>query len=323
MSSPRQLYDYLVRIGIRQDIARAFMEVDRAQFVPSDEKIWKIYSDEVVVTYWRNGVYSTSSQPSLMAEFMQEAEIRKGSKVLEIGGGTGYNAAVMSRVVGRKGMVVSLEYEQGIYEKGKQILEGVGFENLIYINRDGYEGALEYAPYDAIIVTVAVDFVPRSWLEQLADGGKIVVPLALKSVPFYQLTFVFKRVGTWFEGGERFITSFIKAGGVLGGLNERISAEFEKNTCEWQGELLMDRSGMWAVEVLSASVGKKGGFFIFADGEGKAIYKFSKWELCGNCERLERIVMELEKQRFPSMENAKVAFNINREAFRINREGYM
>ncbi len=320
MSSPRQLYEYLRRIGIREDVARAFMSVDRAQFALSGESFEKIYSDNVVITYHDGKVYSTSSQPSLMAEYIQEAGIKRGSRVLEIGGGTGYNAAVMAEVVGKEGLVVSLEYDVGIYKRGKEILERQRYGNLVYLNRDGYDGAWEYAPFDAIIVTVAVDFVPLSWAKQLAEMGRIVVPLDLKSVAYHP-TFVFVKKGKWIEGRERFVTSFIKAEGKLGSLDEMVEKEYNALECDWQGEIYMDRSGMWAVEVLTASIGKIRGFFVFADGKGKAVYKFEKWRLCGNVDRLERVIMELERERFPGIERAKVAFDLDRENFSVTREG--
>ncbi len=322
MSSPKRIYEYLLGIGIKKEIAEAFLKVPRERFVFVDLNPDRIYSDDAILTFKDGEIYSTSSQPSLMAEFMQEVGLKKGMKVLEIGGGTGYNAAVMSHVVGDDGLVVSVESEEKVCSCAKRVLaEHADKGNLIYICGDGYYGVEEYSPYDAIIVTVAVDEVSPYWIDQLRDFGRMVVPMNVFSIGFYQPTMVFRKEGEMIKGRMRFVTSFLKAGGRLGCRNEKVKELFGKIDCEPSEKLYMDRSGMSILEILTGFIGKNRGFYIYADGFCKAIYKFEKWHLCGGCERLERAVSLLEREGFPSLDRVLIGFNKDRTEFYLSREG--
>ena len=322
MSSPRDLYEYLKFRGIKEYIARAFLEVPREYFVFEREPLWQIYSDSVVITYEDEEIHTTSSQPSLMAQFMEELDIKEGSRVLEIGGGTGYNAAVMAKIVGETGLVVSIEYNKKIYDLGRKALERAGINNVIFLNKDGFEGEKEYAPYDAILSAVGVDFVPKNWFEQLKDGGRLIAPLNVKSSTFYQPTLLFWKENGWIYAKQRFATSFIKAGGKLGNLAERVYEMYHSLRCEDSIELPMAFESMGIVEVLSASVCRFGVEFFYADGKGKAKYSSGLWRGCGDLKRLSNIINELEKSKYPSLREALLKFDINRESFEVFREGF-
>lgn len=187
-----KLFWILKKYGVSDHIAKAFLEIPREEFLTKSYPLSYVYEDIVLVSYDDGEEYSTSSQPSLMALFMEWVGLDKGMRVLEIGGGTGYNAAVMSRVVGEKGLVVSVEYSRKICEIAKRNVERLGIENVIFVCGDGYYGVPEFSPYDVIFVTVGVDEVPETWFTQLKEGGRVIVPINLK-LSRRQPAFLFKK----------------------------------------------------------------------------------------------------------------------------------
>ncbi len=316
MSSSKRLYEMLRRLGFPERIARAFGEVPREEFVEEKERA---HLDSAILSYSDGKVYSTSSQPSLMAEYMRDTGINEGMKILEIGGGTGYNAAVLSKLVGEKGLVVSIEYEERICEKAKENLRRLGMDNVVFICGDGYHGYPDLAPYDAILVTVGVDEIPGSWIEQLKDGGKIIAPMNLLSIAFHQPLILFSKRRSMLRGIYRAATGFIKASGLLGNLNDRNLEKFSKIECEEDGWLEMDHRSMPILEILSASVSRFMGTFRFVDDNGKAVYRNGKWMVCGETPRLEKIILELERERFPTLIEASFSFDADRRNFSVER----
>lgn len=204
-------------------IARAFAEVPRERFLLHPAPLWQVYSDEVVVTYRKMGVISTSSQPTLMAQYMLWACLAEDSRVLEIGSGTGYNAAVMSRVC-RRGYVVGVEYNGDMVEFARSVVRDLGYDNVEYFEGDGFYGYSQKAPYTAIIATVAVTEIPIYWFEQLKDGGRIVAPINLKTI-YSDPTVVLEKRGKNLVG--RFVTDtrFIPARGAF---EERYARRYER-----------------------------------------------------------------------------------------------
>jgi len=204
-------------------IAHAFAEVPRERFLLHPALKWQIYSDEVLVTYQKAGIISTSSQPSLMAQYMVWARLSAGSKVLEIGSGTGYNAAVMSRVC-RQGLVVGVEYCGEMVEFATRTVDELGYTNVKFHTGDGFYGYPPEAPYDAVVATVAVTEIPIHWFEQLREGGRIVAPINLKTV-YSDPTIVVEKTRDSLVG--RFVTDtrFISARGVF---EERYAQRHER-----------------------------------------------------------------------------------------------
>jgi protein-L-isoaspartate(D-aspartate) O-methyltransferase len=181
----RQLVGELERRElIRSDRVRnAFLAVPRELFVPefaAREGIQAVYRDEAIPT--KQGEYgvalSSSSQPAIMALMLEQLELAEGMRVLEIGAGTGYNAALLSLLVGRRGRVVSVDIDAQIAAEAHRTLSNLGYKIRI-VHADGRAGFVKTAPYDRIIVTASSDAVPRAWFEQLADDGLLEVPLRL------------------------------------------------------------------------------------------------------------------------------------------------
>ncbi len=172
-----------------------------------------IYADSALSIQVVRGVCTSStSQPSLMAQMMADVELTAGDRVLEVGTATGWNAALMAGVVGPGGRVVSLEVDQALAATAaRRLAAAEAGERVTVIARDGFDGAAEHAPFDALVVTVACPDIPRAWLDQLADGGRLVVPLALPdgSAPLLLL----RRQGDHYRGRFLRWTWFVEARG--------------------------------------------------------------------------------------------------------------
>ena len=131
------------------------------------------------------GSDQTISQPYTVAYMTELLELRKRDKVLEIGTGSGYQAAVLALLGGR---VFTIERHKALYEKAKALLIALGFDRIRVFLRDGYKGLPEFAPFDRIIVTAGAPTVPDALREQLAIGGILVIPIGTDSQTMYKIT---------------------------------------------------------------------------------------------------------------------------------------
>ncbi len=133
----------------------------------------------------------TISQPYIVALMTQVLKIKPGEKVLEIGTGSGYQAAVLAEITDK---VYTIEIRKPLAEEASVKLKELGYKNVKVKNADGYFGWEEYAPFDAIIVTAAANHIPPPLIKQLKNGGRLVIPLG--STTYYQtLTLVTKIKG--------------------------------------------------------------------------------------------------------------------------------
>ncbi len=164
-------------------VAGAFSTVPRECFIPdvlAREGLAAVYRDDAIVTKRdsRGMPLSSSSQPGLMARMLELLELREGHRVLEVGAGTGYNAALLAHLVGRSGRVTTIDVDGELAQKARRALREAGARAKVVVG-DGRKGAPEGAPFDRIIVTACADVIHRAWLEQLAPGGRIELPLRL------------------------------------------------------------------------------------------------------------------------------------------------
>lgn len=135
------------------------------------------YADIPLATRVRDGeLVSSSSQPSLMARMLTELRIRDGDRVLEIGAGTGYNAALLAHRLGAD-HVTTVDIDPEITETARRHLAAAGYHPAV-VTGDGARGCPQRAPYDRIIATCTLASVPRAWLAQCAPGARILTPLA-------------------------------------------------------------------------------------------------------------------------------------------------
>ncbi len=164
-------------------VQAAFLAVPRERFVPEiagERDLDAVYRDEAIVTKRdaRGMPLSSSSQPALMAKMLELLAPRPGDRVLEIGAGTGYNAALLAEMVGPRGRVSSVDVDAGLARTAQRALRDAGYRVSVKAG-DGRAGHAGGAPYDRIIATACADDIPNAWLEQLADGGRLELPLRL------------------------------------------------------------------------------------------------------------------------------------------------
>jgi protein-L-isoaspartate(D-aspartate) O-methyltransferase len=156
--------------GVKEErVLGAMAKVPRHEFVPPDE-IDQAYDDHPLPI----GFGQTISQPYIVALMTELLEVEPGEKVLEIGTGSGYQAAVLAELTDR---VYTVEIIPELARAAAHRLDRLGYEDVTVRTGDGYLGWSENAPFDAIIVTAAPDHVPPPLLQQLADGGRLVIPV--------------------------------------------------------------------------------------------------------------------------------------------------
>jgi len=137
-----------------------------------------VYADAPLATRLRDGeLVSSSSQPSLMAKMLAELRVEDGDRVLEIGAGTGYNAALLAHRLGDDDLVTTVDLEPEITESASQHLATAGHRPAV-VTGDGARGVPERAPFDRIMATCTLTSVPRAWLAQCSPGARILAPLA-------------------------------------------------------------------------------------------------------------------------------------------------
>ena len=161
---------HLRRRGIKeQQIIDAFLAVSREKFV-SPEYEHLAYGDHPLPIE----AGQTISQPYIVALMIQAAGIKSGDTVLEVGAGSGYAAAVISRIAGK---VIGIERQHDLVEVARERLKRLGYDNVEIVEGDGTRGCPDYAPFDAILAAASGSHVPRPLIEQLAPNGCIVMPV--------------------------------------------------------------------------------------------------------------------------------------------------
>jgi protein-L-isoaspartate(D-aspartate) O-methyltransferase len=181
-------------------ILDAFLEVPREAFV-SPEYAHLAYGDHPLPIE----AGQTISQPYIVALMIEAAGIAAGDKVLEVGAGSGYAAAVISRIAGK---VIGIERQHDLAEVARERLQKLGYGNVTIVEGDGTKGCADEAPFDGILAAASGSHVPQPLIEQLADGGRIVMPVG-SPCSVQELVKVTKRADGTVErqnlGGVRFV----------------------------------------------------------------------------------------------------------------------
>jgi protein-L-isoaspartate(D-aspartate) O-methyltransferase len=193
------LIEQLTRDGLlaHPAIAEAFAATPRHHFLPN-HPLEVIYADRAVAVK-RDGDewLSSSSQPAMMAIMLAQLDLAPGQRVLEVGAGTGYNAALIDQIVGPGGQVVSIDLDEDLVTAARRHLLASGHPAVEVRQGDGALGAPDAAPFERIIVTVGVwDLLP-AWRAQLAPGGRIVAPISL--LPGLTLSLALEQRGDQWE----------------------------------------------------------------------------------------------------------------------------
>jgi protein-L-isoaspartate(D-aspartate) O-methyltransferase len=205
MADPQELRERMVerqifRRGIETpSVLAAFRAVPREEFVPEGMREFAYEDGPLPI-----GEGQTISQPYIVALMIDAAELPPGGKVLEVGAGSGYAAAVMSRIAGE---VFAIERHEALAQEAAERVDALGYDNVAIVCGDGSRGLPDEAPFDAILVAAAGDHVPEPLKRQLKLGGRLVVPVGGEDI---QSLLCISRTGehAWEEhdlGGVRFV----------------------------------------------------------------------------------------------------------------------
>ncbi|HEY0453963.1 methyltransferase, FxLD system [Actinophytocola sp.] len=167
---------------IHPDIVDAFRAVPRHLFSPGTP-LEHVYGEQAVVTKRdQHGVaISAITEPRVQALMLAQAELRPGMRVLEIGSG-GVNAALVAELVGERGEVTSVDIDREVVHRARTCLAYTGYAQVNVVHADAEQGVAARAPYDRVLVTAEAADIPPAWVDQLAEGGRLVVPLRMRGL---------------------------------------------------------------------------------------------------------------------------------------------
>lgn len=169
----RRLVETLQDQGIRDlSVLHAIAEIPRHLFVPTGVR-HRAYEDSALPI----GNGQTISQPSIHARYLELLKLTGNEKVLEIGTGSGYQTALLARLASQ---VFTIERIGPLLDKAREVLQQMGTNNISFMLGDGTLGWRQFAPFDAILVGAAAPEIPAAYTEQLAEGGRLLIPLGAR-----------------------------------------------------------------------------------------------------------------------------------------------
>ena len=180
------------------DVLKAFLEVPRHHFVPKSQQV-HAYQDSPLPI----GLGQTISQPYIAAYMTDILQLTGEERVLEIGTGSGYQAAILGMLADE---IHTVERHPFLADKANQLLKSLGFDNVQVHERDGTRGLPEFGPFQAIMVTAAAPEVPTPLLDQLGDGGRLVMPVGRRGG---QVLLLYKRDGDEFHREDLVPVAFV------------------------------------------------------------------------------------------------------------------
>jgi len=173
MDDNQEMVSYLLESGmIDEKVAEAMLKVKRELFVPEEQKQNAYFDVPLPIDRGQ-----TISAPSIVGFMSMKLDAGEGMRILEIGAGSGYQAAILGAMVGNKGTIYTVERKTELIKLAEKNIEKSGVENVTIIEGDGTEGYAQEAPYDRIIVTAGSPDVPKPLIEQLRKGGKMLIPI--------------------------------------------------------------------------------------------------------------------------------------------------
>jgi protein-L-isoaspartate(D-aspartate) O-methyltransferase len=203
-TSPKLLRDAMITkikdagYTLSPAVEQALRAVERHVFVP-DATLAEAYENDIVVTKRGDDdqVLSCLSQPSIVALQLGQMEVQPGHHVLEIGAGTGYNAALLAHLTGPNGHVMAIDVDVDIVDQARKRLAAAAVSNVEVVLGDGALGYPAGAPFDRIVATVGAYGIPDAWLAQLASTGRLVVPARIRGSVSRSIAFERDEHGVW------------------------------------------------------------------------------------------------------------------------------
>ncbi|QLJ52922.1 MAG: Protein-L-isoaspartate O-methyltransferase [Candidatus Fermentimicrarchaeum limneticum] len=183
MSGNEEMIELLFSHGyVDERVAEAMRKVPRELFIP-EEYGRSAYADTPLPI----GLGQTISAPSIVAFMSKSLDVQEGMKVLEIGSGSGYQAAILAELAGNSGVVYTVERIPQLIQLAKTNVEKLSLTNVKFVEGDGTKGYAQESPYDRIIVTAASPSIPQPLVDQLKEGGKLLIPVGSRMFQDLQL----------------------------------------------------------------------------------------------------------------------------------------
>ncbi len=209
------LVQHLVDVGALHDAAvrDAMLAVPRHLFLPA-EPLARAYEDDAIATKrTAAGVaISSASQPAIVALMLEQLALAPEMRVLEIGAGTGYNAALLRTLVGDAGHVTTIDIDEDITTAARAHLAAADVTDVTVITSDGAAGYAANAPYDRVILTVGAGDIAPAWVAQLAPDGLLVLPLRISAAQF---SIAFARIGRTLQSRSIISCGFLPLRGTM------------------------------------------------------------------------------------------------------------
>tara|TARA_Y100000310_G_C20447518_1_gene699135 strand:- start:197 stop:835 length:639 start_codon:yes stop_codon:yes gene_type:complete len=172
MDAKQELLERWELMGLDEGILNAFDQIPRENFVPTSLRE-QAYNDHPLPTLRNQSI----SQPTTIMIMLQALELREGDKVFELGSGGGYQAALLSKIVGERGKVISTDVIPELVQISRKNIGSLGIKNVQIEEADGGHGFPEEAPFDKIIITAACPTIPQPIIDQLKEGGIVLAPV--------------------------------------------------------------------------------------------------------------------------------------------------
>ncbi|MFN2494976.1 MAG: methyltransferase, FxLD system [Pseudonocardiaceae bacterium] len=217
-----RLTDELVAGGtiVSKEVEAAFRMVPRHLFAPGATLEESYAQDTVRIKRDEHGTtLSAVSAPQIQAMMLEQAQLRTGMRVLEIGSG-GYNAALIAELVGETGQVTTVDIDPDVVDRARNCLTAAGYPQVEVVLADAEDGVPDHAPYDRIIVTAGAWDIPPAWSDQLVGDGRIVVPLRMRGLT---RSVAFERDGHHLVSRDYRLCGFVPMQGI-GASSERVIA---------------------------------------------------------------------------------------------------
>lgn len=210
-----------IKKSVSAEILNAIRSVPRHVFMAgvSLEEAYDNSASPVMKRDESGTIISSVSAPYLQAAMLEQADITPGMRVLEIGSG-GYNAALISHLVGDTGHVVTLDIDHDVCDRASKALSATGYDNVTVICADGEYGAPDFAPFNRIIVTVSAPDIPPAWIDQLVSNGRLIVPLRTRSLA---RSYILERHGSHLVSSGYELCGFVPIQGAAEARQRRVS----------------------------------------------------------------------------------------------------